>query len=146
MRAHPATGAPPLARGFNHELPGPAAAVLGAALLAGSAWLSVTLGGRLGIFFGICFVFTAITVALVVDAAGLFVAGVLPPLMLLVLLTGVVFLAPAAVDAPQLAADAGGPQRVIAGVVDHAAALVIGHVAALAIIGLRIRAAGRAAA
>ena len=141
MRVHPATRAASLPRGFDHELPGVAATVLGAALLAGSAWLSVTLGDRLGLFFGICFVLTAITVALVVDAAGLFLAGVLPPLFLLGVLTGVVVLTPSAVDAPQLATDAGSLQRVIAGVVDHATALVIGHAGALAIIGLRLRAA-----
>lgn len=110
------------------------------ALLGAVAWLSVTLSERLGIFFGVGFVLTALTVALIVDAAGLFTAGVLPPLLMLGVITVVVMLAPGAVDAPHLAATAGGIQRVIAGIVDHATALVIGHVTALAIIGLRVRA------
>jgi hypothetical protein len=140
VRTHPAATAASLRRGFDHELTGTAAAVVGAALLAGSAWLSVTAGGRLGGFFGICLVLTAVTGALVVDGSGLFMAGVLPPLLLLAVLTGVALVTPSAIDAAHLAADAGRLQRVIAGVVDHAAALVVGHVAALTIVGLRIRA------
>jgi len=130
-----------MSRPFDHELSGAGTAVLGATLLAGSAWLDVALTERVGLFFGLCFVLTALTVALVVDTAGLFVAGVLPPLLLVAVLTAVAVLAPEAIDAPDLAVNAGGLQRVIAGVVAHATALVVGHVAALTIIGLRIRAA-----
>ena len=131
-------------RPFDHELSGAAAAILGAALLGGSAWLNVVATERLGVFFAVCFVLCALTIALVVNTAGLFVAGVLPQLLMLGVLTAVVVLAPGAIEAPHLADDASGLQRVIAGVVDHATALVVGHVAALTIIGLRIRAAAAA--
>lgn len=134
----------PLPRAFDHELSGEAAAIVGAVVLGGVAWMTVSLSDRLGTFYGICFVLTALTIALVVDSAGLFIAGVLPPLLMLGVVTMVVVLAPAAIDAPHLAADAGSIQRVIAGIVDHATALVIGHVSALTIIGLRIRAAAPA--
>ena len=144
MLTHTATRPAASARPFDHELSGAAAAVLGAALLAGSAWLNVVMTERLGLFFGLSFVLCALTIALVVDTAGLFVAGVLPPLLMLGVLTAVVVLAPAAVDAPHLAHDAGALQRVIAGIVGHATALVVGHGVALTIIGLRIRAAAAA--
>jgi len=141
VQAHTAARPLPATRGFDHELTGPAAAVVATVLLAACAWVSVALTERLGVFFGLCLVLAALTVALVVDTRGLFVAGVLPPLLLLGVLTMVVMLAPSAIDAPHLATDAGHLQRVIAGVVDHATALVVGHLAALTIVGLRIRVA-----
>lgn len=146
QQTHVAAAPTTLPRAFDHELSGAAAAVVSGALLGAVAWLNVSSSGQLGFFYGVCFVLAALTVALVVDAAGLFVAGVLPPLLMLGVVTLVVVFAPAAIDAPHLAADAGGIQRVIAGIVDHAAALVIGHVTALVVLGLRIRAAGAAPA
>jgi len=129
-------------RAFAAELSGAATAVSSGALLAGAAWVNITLSGHLGLFFGVSFVLTAITAALVVDVSGMFTAGVLPPLLLLAVVTGVVLLSPDAVVAPHLADSAGTVQRVIGGIVDHAAALVLGHGGALTLIGLRIRASG----
>jgi len=146
QQTHATAATTPLPRAFDHELSGEAAALVSGALLGAVAWLSVSSSDQLGVFYGVCFVLTALTVALVVDAAGLFIAGVLPPLLMLGVVTVVVVLVPGAIDAPHLAVDAGGIQRVIAGIVDHATALVIGHVTALAIIGLRIRAMGAAPA
>lgn len=125
----------------RQELSGPGVALVSVALLAAATWMSVQLSDRLGLFFGIAVVLAAITAALVVDDAGLFMAGVLPPLLLVGTTVAAVAMAPQAVAAADLARDADAASRVVAGVVDHATALVIGHVAALTIIGARIRGA-----
>lgn len=139
-QTHPAPLPATLPRVFEHELTGRAAVALGCALLGASAWINALLSDRLGVFFGVCFVLTALSVALVVDRDGLFIAGVLPPLLMLAVATAVVVVSPGAVDAPHLAVNAGDVQRVIAVIVDHALALVLGHLGALALVGLRIRA------
>jgi hypothetical protein len=114
--------------------------VLGVALLTAATALQVWLTDSLGIFFSVCFVLTALTTALLVRSDGFFVVGVLPPLLLLALLTGVAIVAPAHINAP-VPADAGVLQLVIAGLVAHASALAVAHVCALAIIAARVRAA-----
>lgn len=128
-------------KAFDRELSGHVVAVLSGALLGAAAWLSVTLSDRLGLFFGVCLVLAALTAALVVNTAGLFAAGVLPPLLLLAAVVAVVIGAPSAIDAAQLTGGDGALLRVIAGVVDQATPLVIAHVAALTIIAFRVRTA-----
>jgi len=127
-------------KAFDRELSGPVVAVLSGALLGAAAWLSVALSDRLGSFFGVCLVLAALTAALVVNTAGLFAAGVLPPLLLLAAVIAVVIGAPPAIDTAPLAGGDGALLRVIAGVVDQATPLVIAHVAALTIIAFRVRA------
>lgn len=127
-------------RTFDRELSGPVVAVVCGALLGAAAWMSVTLSNRMGLFFGLCLILTALTAALVVKTKGLFVAGVLPPLLLLAAIVAVVIRAPSAIDATRLGSGDGDLLRVIAGVVDQATSLVIAHVAALTIIAFRVHA------
>jgi len=122
----------------RRELSAPAVVTVSAACMLGAAAVQLLLTDALGMFFGACFVLTSITAALVVRTDGFFVVGVLPPLLLIGVLTTVSVADPTAIDAPGLAEDAGLLQRVIAGIVSQAGALVIGHGAAIAVIGLRI--------
>lgn len=122
----------------RRELGAPAVVTVSAACVLGAAAVQLLLTDALGLFFGACFVLTSITAALVVRTDGFFVVGVLPPLLLIGVLTTVGVADPSAIDAPGLAEDAGLLQRVIAGIVSQAGALVIGHGAAIAVIGLRI--------
>jgi hypothetical protein len=131
---------PQAARLAEHELTSRGVVVLGAALLTATTALQVWLTSSLGIFFSICFVLTVLTTTLLVRSDGFFVVGVLPPLLMLVLLTGVAYWAPSHIDAP-VPESAGVVQLVIAGLVTHATPLVIAHLSALAIIAARVRVA-----
>lgn len=122
----------------RRELSAPAVVIMSVACLLGAAVVQLLFTEALGVFFGACFVLTSITAALVVRNDGFFVVGVLPPLLLIGVLTTVGAADPTAIDAPGLAEDAGLLQRVIAGIVSQAGALVIGHGAAITVIGLRI--------
>lgn len=123
----------------EHELTSRGVVVLGIALLSGATALQVWLTDSLGWFFAICFVLTVLTTTLLVRSDGFFVVGVLPPLLLLALLTGVAIATPAHIDAP-VPATAGVVQLVIAGLVAHATPLALAHLSALAIIAARVRA------
>ena len=112
--------------------------VVSAGCLGGAATIQLALTDRLGVFFGICFVLTTLTAALLVRPDGYFTVGVLPPLLMLGIIAAVGIVEPTGIDAPGLAADAGLLQRVIAGVVSQAPALVSGHGVALGVIGLRV--------
>ncbi|MGH3454886.1 MAG: DUF6542 domain-containing protein [Nocardioidaceae bacterium] len=122
----------------RRELSAPAVVTLSVACTVGAATLQLLLTDALGAFFGICFVLTSLTAALMVRSDGFFVVGVLPPLLLVGVLTAVAVIVPSGIDAPGLADDAGLVQRVIAGIVSQAGALVIGHAGAIAVLGLRI--------
>jgi len=115
--------------------------VLVTALLAGTTVLEVRLTDRLGLFFELCFVLTVLTAALLVRTEGFYAVGVLPPVLMLAVLMVVAWSAPQAIQAHGLAVEAGTLQRVIAGVVNHATPLAIGHALVLLVIGARIRAA-----
>lgn len=113
--------------------------MLAIALLTATTALQVWLSESLGIFFSICFVLTVLTTSLLVRSDGFFVVGVLPPLLMLALLTGVAVFAPTSIDAP-VPASSGVVQLVIAGLVAHAVPLAVAHLSALAIIVARVRA------
>jgi len=112
--------------------------VLGCVGIGGAASLSITLTGELGVFFGLSFVLLSVTCALSADIRALFAPGLLPPLMMVGALAVVAHTFPDAITVETLAETAGATQRLIAGVVDHAAALALGHLLALAVIGLRM--------
>jgi hypothetical protein len=122
----------------RRELSPPAVVALSVTCAVGAATLQLLLTDVLGVFFGICFVLTSLTAALMVRTDGFFVVGVLPPLLLVGVLTAVAVIVPSGIDAPGLADDASLLQRVIAGIVSQAGALVIGHAGAIAVLGLRI--------
>lgn len=125
----------------GHELGAGGVVVVSAVCLAGAATVQLALTDHLGVFFGVCFVLAMLTAALLVRPSGYFTVGVLPPLLILVILAAVGAVDPSGIDAPGLADDAGFVQRVIAGVVSQAPALVIGHGVALGVIGLRVQSA-----
>jgi hypothetical protein len=94
--------------------------------------------GRLGFLFSLGFVLVVITVAMSVDLDSLFQAGVLPPALLIGTMAIVSMFWPDAIQVHGLSAHAGFVGRLIAGVIDRGATLIIGHGLALGIIGLRI--------
>lgn len=109
-----------------------------AMLLLASAAVSVQIGDTLGSFFGLCFVLVCLTGALGACDDALFTAGVLPPLALLSVVLIVSALAPSAVASDAIAASAGVAARTVAGVIDLAVALVLGHVATLLVVAVRM--------
>ncbi|MCW2799383.1 MAG: hypothetical protein JWQ70_855 [Aeromicrobium sp.] len=94
--------------------------------------------GRLGFLFSLGFVLVVITVAMSVDLDSLFQAGVLPPALLIGTMAIVSMFWPDAIQVHGLSAHAGFVGRLIAGVIDRGATLIIGHGLALGIIALRI--------
>jgi hypothetical protein len=131
---------PRAAKLAEHELTSRGVVVLGALLLAAATALQVWLSDELGIFFSASFVLAILTTTLLVRSDGFFVVGVLPPLLMLVMLSGVAVWSPSHIDAP-VPDSAGITQLVIAGLVAHATTLVVAHLAALAIIAARVRVA-----
>ncbi len=120
--------------------------VLGAAVALGAAaGLEIALRGHLGLLTGCVLVLVSVGAALVVRSSDLFTAGVLPPLLALGLVLGVSLLEPSAVSVSQLEPGAGAVQVMIAGFVDVAGALVVAHLLALCVVGLRARTSRRAA-
>ncbi|MCW2751777.1 MAG: hypothetical protein JWR83_2887 [Aeromicrobium sp.] len=94
--------------------------------------------GRLGFLFSLGFVLVVITVAMSVDIDSLFPAGVLPPALLIGTMAIVSMFWPDAIQVDGLSAHAGFIGRLIAGVIDRGATLIIGHGLALGIIAVRI--------
>lgn len=95
--------------------------------------LDVLLTGELGWFFDLLFVAICLAAALAVRPRDFFPVGVLPPLLLLGLVTLLAVLHPVSV------ADQGdGPvQAVISGLAHHASALLIGYLLVLGVLGMR---------
>ena len=124
----------------------PAAAhvVAAAALvLSGAAAVEIALRGALGLVVGATLVAVATAAALLVSARDLFTAAVLPPLILVTLLVVVTLVHPDGIAPTQLADSASALQRVIAGFVDLAGALVVAHALALTVVAQRARVARR---
>jgi uncharacterized protein DUF6542 len=94
--------------------------------------------GRLGFLFSLGFVLAVATAPLSVDVRSLLTTGVMPPVLLVGALVVVAVVAPDAIVVDGLAADAGSLARALAAVVDHGITLVVGHVLALAGIGVRV--------
>ncbi|UYM06241.1 DUF6542 domain-containing protein [Solicola gregarius] len=128
----------PLGRLAARDLSGAQICAGAAAAMAAVTAVSIGLTGELGIFFGGCFVLVSVSSALAADIRSLFTPGVLPPLLLVSVLVTVAVVAPQAIDAPGLAESAGVTQRTIAGVVQHATALIVGHLLALGTVAYRI--------
>ncbi len=94
--------------------------------------------GHLGFLFSLGFVLVVITVAMSVGNDSLFQAGVLPPALLIGAIAVVSMLWPDAIQVRGLSAQAGFIARLIAGVIDRGATLIIGHGLALGIVAVRI--------
>lgn len=100
--------------------------------------VDVAVNQQIGLLFGMSFVLVTITIPLSVNISQLFVPAILPPLLLIGAITALAIVAPSTIPAEGLANSAGASQRIISGIIDQATALVVGHVLALAVIGLRI--------
>jgi hypothetical protein len=96
------------------------------------------LDGRLGFLFSLGFVLAVATAPLSVDVRSLLTTGVMPPVLLIGSLFLVAVIVPDAIVVDGLAADAGSLARTLAAVIDHGITLVVGHVLALAGIGIRV--------
>ena len=114
----------------------------GAVAVAAGAMIAVSvldvLNGRIEFAFSLGFVLVVLTIAIAVDKAHLFTAGVLPPVLLLVSLATLCVLASDSVAVDGVSREAGLMTRYIAAVVDHGLTLVVGHGLALAAIVWRI--------
>lgn len=130
---------------LRQELTSRGVVVATGVLLAASAWVTVQVGGQLGVFFGLCFVLVSLTGALAADDRALFTAGVLPPMALAGVVLAVTVLSPGAVAPDTVATTTGLVTRTLAGVVDLAVALVLGHLAALTVVCARVTTRVRAA-
>lgn len=107
-------------------------------VMAAVTLLDVIIDGKIGLLFSIGFVLISVTTPLSVDARSLFGPGILPPLLMIASILILSIAVPAAIPADGISATAGTLQRLIAGVIDQATALIIGHLLALGTIGLRI--------
>lgn len=113
--------------------PGHQVVALGLALALTVVALEVTIGGEVGRFFDIAFVLVCVTVALLVRPQDFFTVGVLPPLVMLAVLTVVAVARPAA-----LAADGDTlAQALVGGLSAHAIALGIGYGLCLVVLAVR---------
>lgn len=119
--------------------PGRQVVTLGALTAAAAAWLDVGLSGRLMLFFDVTFVVVCLAAALAVRPRDFFLVGVLPPLLMLGVVT---MLAVSARGAVAEEVD-GLVQAVVSGLAHHAGALAVGYVFTLGILALRQAVLGR---
>lgn len=121
----------------RHDLSAGQAVALACGSLAAVTALDLT-DGRLGFLFSLGFVLAVATAPLSVDVRSLLPTGVLPPALLIGALVVVAVVAPDAIVVDGLPSDAGSLARALAAVIDHGVTLVVGHVLALAGIGIRV--------
>ncbi len=117
--------------------PGRQSVALGIAATLTVVAIDVSLGGELSFFFDLCFIVLCLALALIVRARDFFTVGVLPPLMMLTVVTllGAV--------APETVAETGDGlvQAIVSGLAHHSGALVAGYAICLVTLALRQRAA-----
>jgi uncharacterized protein DUF6542 len=121
----------------RHDLSAGQAVALACGALAAVTALDLA-DGRLGFLFSLGFVLAVATAPLSVDIRSLLATGVMPPVLLIGALVVVAVVAPDAIVVDGLPADAGSFARALAAVIDHGITLVVGHVLALAGIGVRV--------
>ncbi|HEU4512569.1 MAG TPA: DUF6542 domain-containing protein [Nocardioidaceae bacterium] len=122
--------------------PGRLVVALSTLAAAALAWLNIGLAGRLSLFFDLSFVVLCLVAALAVRPRDFFVVGVMPPLLML----GVVSML--AVVARGTVADEVDSvvQAVVSGLAHHAGGLVAGYATTLGVLALRqvaLRSSGR---
>lgn len=127
----------------RHDLNARQAIIIACVAMAAIAILDVVVDGKLGTLFSVGFILIAVTTPLSVDVRSLFAPGILPPLLMIGVILVFAVAVPSAIPADGLAASAGTLSRLIAGIIDQATALVVGHLLALGVIALRIVTAPR---
>lgn len=108
---------------------------LGFACALTAVVVDMALGGRVSLFFDLCFVALCCALALLVRPGDFFTVGVLPPL----LMTAVFLLLGLASPEAIAHRDDGAVQALVSGLATHAAALVVGYALCLALLALRTR-------
>jgi hypothetical protein len=116
----------------GHE-PGRQVVALGLALALTVVVLDVAISGRVGLVFDVAFVVVCLTVAMLVRPEDFFTAGVLPPLVMLVVFVLVAISLPAALTS----GDAGLVPTVASGLAHHAVALGVGYAGCLLCLAIR---------
>lgn len=134
MAASARTGSP--GRAVKHDLSTRRATVLAVCALTVVTILDL-LDGSLGFVFGIGFVLIVITVPLWVSERALFGPGILPPCLMMSAIVIIAIFAPSAIDTSASGGDPTLIERVLAGLLNQASALVIGYTGALIVIALR---------
>lgn len=122
----------------RRDLDGGQAVALACLAMAVVAILDVVADGRLGSLFSVGFILIAVTTPLAVDVRSLFAPGIMPPLLMIGAIFLFAALVPSSIQAEGLTASDGVMQRLIAGIIGYATALVVGHLLALGVIALRV--------
>ena len=134
----PGAGGTSRLRGIaRRDLSAGQAVALACGSLAAVTALDLT-DGHLGFLFSLGFVLAVATAPLSVDVRSLLPTGVMPPALLIGVLVVVAVVAPDAIVVDGLPSDAGSLTLALAAVIDHGVTLVVGHVLALAGIGVRV--------
>lgn len=115
--------------------PGRELVALGAAVTLTVVALDLSIGDSLSWFFDLSFVILCVALALLVRPDDFFTVGVLPPLIMLGIVTLLAFAAPSAISD----ASTSTVGTVIAGLAHHAGSLVVGYLLCLAILANRQR-------
>jgi hypothetical protein len=97
--------------------------------------VDLALGGRLSLFFDLCFVAMCLALALAVRPTDFFVVGVLPPLIMVGVFVLLGATRPGVIAEPE----DGVVQAVVSGLSHHSGALVAGYVLCLACLAVRQR-------
>lgn len=122
----------------RHDLGARQSILFAVMALAAITTLDVLTDGRLGVIFSVGFVLVVLTVPLAVDVRSLLPAGVLPPVLLVVVVGVVAATSPEAVQVSGLPEGTGWFGRTLTGVIDRGVTLMVGHGLALAAVVARI--------
>lgn len=125
--------APPPSLWEEGRRPGAQVVALTTLVAVAVAWLNLALTGRLSLFFDLAFVLLCVVAALTVRPRDFFAVGVLPPLLMLGVVTMLAGARRAAVadEVDSLV------QAVVSGLAHHAGGLVAGYAAVLGVLALR---------
>jgi hypothetical protein len=121
----------------GHE-PGGQVAALGLALAFTVVTVDVVTGGGVGVLYDAGFVVLCVAVALLVRPQDFFTVGVLPPLVMLVVVTVLAIAQPAAMAGSDASDDSLG-QAILAGLAHHCVALAVGYALCLGVLAVRDR-------
>lgn len=113
---------------------------LGLAVSLTVVWIDLAVAGRVGLLFDLSFVLLCVGLALAVRPSDFFTAGVLPPLLMLVVFMLLGIADPDVIAHPE----DGAVQAIVSGLSQHSEALVAGYVLSLAVLLVRRRVDRRA--
>lgn len=112
---------------------------LGLAVSLTVVWVDLALAGRVGLLFDLSFVLLCVGLAIAVRPSDFFTAGVLPPLLMLVVFVLLGAAEPDVIAHPE----DGAVQAIVSGLSQHSEALVTGYLLCLVVLLIRRRVVGR---